>query len=328
MSVVNTVNGPIDSADLGRVLMHEHIFILSPEMMQNYETGWHEEERVQDAIEKLQALKSAGIDTLVDQTCVGYGRYIPRIQRIAKEVDVHILVPTGLIDFYDIPHYFAYGRAPRGGSRDTLVDIFVSEITEGIAGGPVKASFIKVATQNCVTPGLERILVAAAKAHVETGAPISTHTDGKRGGTAQQDILEREGVALSRVIIGHCGDSTDLDYLRGIMDRGSYAGMDRFGLYPLFAPDDEQRARVVAELCSQGYADKMLLSHDANCYIDWNPGTTSLAPNSHFRYIPEVVVPMLRDLGVTEHQLDTMLVGNPRTILEIPVPSDRPAAGA
>jgi phosphotriesterase-related protein len=316
MSLVNTVKGPIDTADLGRVLMHEHIFILSTEMMQNYDTGWQEEERVQDAIEKLRALKKAGIDTLVDQTGVGYGRNIPRVQRVAAEVDMHILVPTGLIDFHDVPHYFAYGRAPRAGGRDVLVDIFAKEIQEGINGGPVKAGFIKVATQHGMSLGLERILVAAAKAHRETGAPISTHTDGKRGGIAQQDIFEREGVDLSRVIIGHCGDNTDLDFLRGIMDRGSYAGMDRFGLYPMFPPDDTERARVVAELCRQGYAGKMLLSHDANCYIDWNPDTPLMAPNSHFRYIPEVVVPMLHEFGVTEEQLDTMLVGNPRTIFE------------
>jgi len=285
--------------------------------MQNYDTGWHEEERVQDAVDKLRALKKAGIDTLVDQTAVGYGRYIPRLERIAREVDVHILVPTGLIDFHDIPHYFAYGRAPRAGGQDMLVDIFASEIEQGIGGGPVKASFIKVATErHGINPGLERILRAAAKAHRRTGAPISTHTDGKRGGVAQQDLFEEEGVDLSRVIIGHCGDNTDLDYLRGIMDRGSFAGMDRFGLYPMFPPSDETRAEVVAKLCAEGYADRMLLSHDANCYIDWNPDTPLMAPNSHFRFIPEVVVPLLRQYGVTQRQLDTMFVENPRRIFE------------
>ena len=100
------------------------------------------------------------------------------------------------------------------------------------------------------------------------------------------------------------------------MDRGSYAGMDRFGLYPMFPPADDERAKVVATLCAEGYAGKMLLSHDANCYIDWNPDTPTVAPNSHFRYIPEVVVPMLREFGVTEEQLDTMFVANPRRIFE------------
>ena len=315
MSLVNTVKGPIDTLALGRVLMHEHIFILSPEMMQNYDTGWREEERVQDAIAQLRALKRAGIDTLVDQTAVGYGRFIPRIERIAQEVDLHIIVPTGLIDFHDMPHYFAY-RDPSL-QREMLVDMFVSEIEEGINGGPVKASFIKVATEkHGINPGLERILQAAAKAHRITGVPISTHTDGKRGGVPQQDVFEREGVDLSRVIIGHCGDSTDLDYLRGIMKRGSYVGMDRFGLDPLFPPSYQERAKIVAGLCAEGLADQILLSHDANCYIDWNPMTPQIAPNSHFRFIPEVVVPLMIEYGVTEHQLHTMMVDNPRKIFE------------
>lgn len=315
MPLVNTVGGPVDTADLGRVLMHEHIFILSPDIMQNHDTGWREEERVQDAIEKLRALKLAGIDTLVDQTPTGYGRFIPRIERIGKEVDLHIIVPTGLIDFHDIPHYFAY--RPPGAQLDLLVDMFVYDIEEGIHGGQVKASFIKVATErHGVTPGLERILQAAAKAHRMTGVPISTHTDGKRGGIAQQDIFEREGVDLSRVIIGHCGDSEDLDYLRGIMNRGSYAGMDRFGLDPLFLPTYQERVRIVAELCAEGFADRMLLSHDANCYIDWNPDTPQIVPNSHFRFIPEVILPLLLEYGVTEDQVRTMMVDNPRRIFE------------
>lgn len=315
MPVVNTVKGPIDSADLGRVLMHEHIFILSTEIMQNFDTGWREEERVADAIEKLRALKRAGIDTLVDQTPVGYGRSIPRIQRIAAEVDLHIIVPTGLIDFHDIPHYFAYHPVDR--QMDMLVDMFVSEIQGGINGGPVKAAFLKVATgQHEISPGLERILLAAAKAHRQTGVVISTHTDGKRGGAPQQDVFERAGVDLSRVIIGHCGDSTDLDFLRGIMRRGSYAGMDRFGLDPMFPPTYRERAKIVAALCAEGFAERMLLSHDANCYIDWNPNTPQIAPDSHFRFIPEVVAPLLLEYGVTEEQLHTMMVDNPRRIFE------------
>ena len=163
--------------------------------------------------------------------------------------------------------------------------------------------------------GLERILVAAAKAHRRTGAFVSTHTDGKYGGTAQQDVFEREGVDLSRVVIGHCGDNTDLSYLRGVMDRGSYAGMDRFGSTRCLAGRrraGQDRGRALR----RGLRRQTLLSHDANCYIDWNPDTPTMAPNSHFRFIPEVVVPMLREFGVTEEQLDTMFVANPRRIFE------------
>ena len=99
MSTVETVRGPVDVADLGPTLMHEHIFVLQPEALQNYghvwgASYWDEEVRVADAIEKLRAVRAAGIETIVDPTAPGLGRYIPRIQRINAEVDLNIVVAT------------------------------------------------------------------------------------------------------------------------------------------------------------------------------------------------------------------------------------------
>ena len=100
MSTVETVRGPVAVTDLGPTLMHEHIFVLQPEALQNYghvwgESYWDEEVRVADAIEKLRAVRAAGIQTIVDPTVPGLGRYIPRIQRINAEVDLNIVVATG-----------------------------------------------------------------------------------------------------------------------------------------------------------------------------------------------------------------------------------------
>src|SRR5437667_8398293 len=100
MSTVETVCGPVDVANLGATLMHEHVFVLQPEALQNYghvwgESYWDEELRVADAIDKLRAGRAAGIQTIVDPTAPGLGRYIPRIQRINAEVDLNIVVATG-----------------------------------------------------------------------------------------------------------------------------------------------------------------------------------------------------------------------------------------
>ena len=95
MTIVPTANGSADSAALGRTLMHEHIFVITTEVQQNHDE-WDEEERVTDAVEKLRALKAAGYDTVVDLTVIGLGRYIPRIVRIAKQVDINIIVATGV----------------------------------------------------------------------------------------------------------------------------------------------------------------------------------------------------------------------------------------
>src|ERR1700730_16360116 len=107
MPSIQTVRGAIDSAQLGVTLMHEHIFFLSTEIMQNYPEGWGDEDkRVSDAIRRLNELKAVGVDSLVDLTVIGLGRYIPRIKRIAEQTKINILVATGVYTYNDIPMYF------------------------------------------------------------------------------------------------------------------------------------------------------------------------------------------------------------------------------
>jgi phosphotriesterase-related protein len=146
--------------------------------------------------------------------------------------------------------------------------------------------------------------------------PITTHTDSAtHRGRDQQRVFGDEGVDLARVVIGHCGDSTDLDYLRELMDNGSLIGMDRFGVDALL-PTDE-RVRVVAELCALGYADRMVLSHDAACFMDWfDPEIMAGATNWHYNHISDDVLPALRDRGVTQDQIDQMLVANPKRLFD------------
>ena len=111
MTQVQTVKGAIDASELGPTLMHEHVFVLTPDLLQNhphYPAPWDEEERVSDAIDKLKSLSGLGIRSIVDPTVVGLGRYIPRVQRIADEVDLNIIVATGLYTYKEIPPNFHY----------------------------------------------------------------------------------------------------------------------------------------------------------------------------------------------------------------------------
>src|SRR5580704_13449899 len=101
MAQVNTVAGPVDGARLGRTLMHEHIFVLSPEIEKTAEE-WDEPAQVARAVEKLRELKEHGIDTLVDLTVIGLGRYIPRIAEIAARVpEMNVVVATGVYTYND-----------------------------------------------------------------------------------------------------------------------------------------------------------------------------------------------------------------------------------
>ncbi len=315
MTTVQTARGPIATTDLGVVLMHEHVFVLSPEIIANYPEGWGDEAaREADAVQKLNALKAVGVDTIVDPTVIGLGRYIPRIQRVAAQTDLQIVVATGVYTYNDVPMYFHFTGPGTGlGGPETMTDLFVRDITEGIADTGVRAAILKCATDEPgVTPGVERVLRAVAQAQVRTGVPITTHTHaGTRRGLEQQRIFAEEGVDLSRVIIGHSGDTTDLDYLEELIAAGSYLGMDRFGLDFLLSFSD--RVDTVARMCERGHADKMVLSHDASCYIDWLPEATLplVAPNWHYLHIHHDVLPALRARGVTEEQITTMLVDNP-----------------
>jgi len=315
VSTVETLAGPVDLDRLGPTLMHEHIFVLTPDLLQNYPEGWDEEERVEDAVIQLRGLKDLAIDTIVDPTVVGLGRYIPRLQRIAERVDVNVIVATGLYTYNDIPfkfHYFA--PDPAAGRQDPLIDLFLKDINDGIAGTGVRAAFLKCAIDRPgLTPGVERVMRAVARAHRLSGVPITVHTSvHNQGGQVAQRVLREEGVDLSRVVIGHCGDSTDLDYLRGLADEGSLLGMDRFGLDTLLPTND--RVNTVVQLCEAGYADRMVLSHDASCFIDWFPleGLRRALPKWNYRHISEDVLPALRERGVSEADVQKMLVDNPR----------------
>lgn len=316
---VETVRGPMDTSTLGVTLMHEHVFVLNAEIQQNFPTQWDEEERVADAIAKLTELKGRGVQTIVDPTVIGLGRYIPRIQRIARQIDLNIIVATGLYTYNDVPFYFHFrGPGTALDGPEVMADMFVQDITQGIAGTGVKAAILKCATEVAgLTPGVERVLRAVAQAHRRTGVPITTHTHAHTyRGRDQQRVFKEEGVDLTRVIIGHSGDSTDLDYLKELMDNGSYIGMDRFGIDVLLPFDD--RVNTVVALCKQGYAGNMVLAHDASCFIDWFDVEVKQAamPKWTFTHISDDVLPALRARGVTEAQIKQMLVENPRRIFE------------
>ncbi len=320
MALVNTVKGPIDTAQVGVTLMHEHIFVLSTEIMQNYPEAWGDEEnRVADAADRMNELYSRGVDSIVDLTVVGLGRYIPRIQRVADQTELNIVVATGVYTYNDVPFYFHFqGPGTVLGGDEPMVDMFVRDIEEGIADTGVKAAILKCATDvQGVTPGVERVLRAVAQAHRRTGVPISTHTHSPtERGLEQQRIFEEEGVDLSRVVIGHSGDTTDIEYLEKLIATGSYIGMDRFGIDVLLPFED--RVNTVAKMCELGHAGKMVLSQDASCFQDSLPEAALpvMLPNWHYLHIHNDVIPALKQRGVTDEQIKTMLVDNPRAIFE------------
>jgi phosphotriesterase-related protein len=309
---VETVRGPAELSELGPTLMHEHIFILQPEALQNFghvwgASYWDEEERHDDAVRKLSALRDAGIQTIVDPTVPGLGRYIPRIQRLAAEVDLNIIVATGVYAFLELPNFLGY-RSPRA-----IAEFFIREIREGIDDTGVKAAFLKCAVErHGIVGDVPRILKAVAIAALETGAPVMVHTNAEaRTGLPALEALIGHGVDPRRIVIAHAGDSNELDYLRAIADTGAWLGCDRFGIEHFNPLPD--RIRTLTGLVSEGLADQVHLSHDAACFFDFMVGDPNFANESpDYLLISREVLPALLDTEVTQEQIDQMMVGNPR----------------
>lgn len=321
---IQTATGAVDAGELGRVSMHEHVLIVNPAVHEYPDVAWNGErqDRIDEAVPQLDRLKALGIDTIVDLTVAGLGRRAAEVREIALRTELKIVVATGYYTFADLPpglRTHTPSRAVGGELEDVLVGMFVRDIEEGIAGTPARAAVLKCATdQQGVTPGVERVMRAVAAAHLLTGVPISTHTHAaSRSGLEQQRIFAEEGVDLSRVVIGHCGDSVELDYLRELMDRGSTIGSDRFGFYIAGAPGLAERVEVIAKLCSEGYSDRIVLGHDAHCYADWNHESDPFTDLTEWNYehIPTAVIPALLAAGVSEAELEQMLVSNPRRLL-------------
>jgi phosphotriesterase-related protein len=138
VAMVETARGPVPAADLGKTLMHEHVFVLTADVQQNFPDEWgDEEQRVADAVQRLSELPRHGVGTIVDVTVIGQGRNIPRVKRIAEQVPgLNIVVATGVYTFDEVPLFFS--RRP----REAMTELFVRDITEGIAGTGVKAGML------------------------------------------------------------------------------------------------------------------------------------------------------------------------------------------
>ncbi len=312
MSTVETVRGPVELTQLGPTLMHEHVFIAEPEALQNYghvwgPSYWDEDVRVADAITKLRALRDVGVHTLVDATAPGLGRNIPRLQRVNAEVDLNIVVATGLYAFLQLPNFLVYR------SVDAIAEFFVREIREGIDDTGVKAAFLKCCVEHHGLVGdIPRILAAVAVASVETGAPVMVHTNAvAETGRLALAELTKHGVDPTRIVIAHMGDSNDLDYLRSIADTGAWLGCDRFNI-PHFNPD-EKRIETLARLVADGYVGQIHIGHDAACFCDFMTGDPAFANEKpSYVHFHTTVIPKLLEADVSQDDIETMLVANPQ----------------
>ncbi|MGJ9412725.1 phosphotriesterase [Aeromicrobium sp. CF4.19] len=316
---VQTFSGPVPAHDLGTTLVHEHIFVTHPELDLNLpHPEWDREHALRTAVDGLERLYELGVRTVVDLTVLGLGRDVARVAEVARHVRVNLVASTGYYTSNTLPHYFGtHGPGRLVDGPDPLTELFLSDIEDGIADTGVRAGMLKVVTdREGMTPDVQRVIVAAAQAHVRTGVPITTHTHApSHVGLDQLDLLQEHGVDPGRVVIGHSGDTDDLDYLHALLERGAWLGLDRFGMEHVF-PDD-RRIATTLHLLREGHADRLLLSHDAAFFSRVTPPSWRARETPHWTMenISTRIVPALLAGGATEQDIDQMLVQNPARLL-------------
>ncbi len=304
---IQTVLGPIEPADLGVTLMHEHTLVDAWEWggRLGYDSTVDDEELL---VEELAFYRDAGGSALVDVTPIGLRRDPSGIRRLAQATGLHIIMGCG---WYRERVYPAYIHEL---STNALAGMLVKELEEGVEGGTRPGIIGEIGTERFhVTPAEEKVFRAAARAQRATGATVTTHTT-HFGDLAheQMDILMEEGVPPERIVIGHLGERRGVKGELAVAERGVYVEIDHIGRAASAGTQPEwRRARNVAELVQAGYLERVLISMDicANSLLHWNGG-------HGFDYLLTTFVPLLREEGLTGDQIRTILVDNPIRVLD------------
>jgi predicted metal-dependent phosphotriesterase family hydrolase len=306
---IRTVLGPISPERLGICMVHEHLIVDAWGMwpVPNYSLIVDDVDLV---TEEVQAYRAAGGVSIVDVTNIGLGRDPLALRRISEATGVQIVMGCGWYRERVYPPYIQEKNS------DELAAILVSEITEGVNGTGIRPGIIgEIGTERkFITPAQERVFRAVARAHLRTGAPISTHTT-HWGELAleQLDLLEEEGVDPHHVIIGHLGDRRNISMLLPIADRGAFLGIDNIGYHDY--QREERRAQNVFELIQAGFRSQVLLSMDVATLNDLHS-----YGGKGFDYLLLRFIPLLRELGATDEDVQALIIENPRRALAFSEP--------
>jgi phosphotriesterase-related protein len=328
MGSVMTVTGPVDGQQLGRTLVHEHLVISYYGEQYERTARWTRAEIVARAVDKMAELAAAGFRTFVDPCPIELGRDPELYAEIAQRTGMQIVCTTGFYTEHlgsGLPFYW------RARDPEEISEFYLSELRDGIGTTGIRPGAIKAATGVEVTPAERRMLIGAAVTQRESGVAIITHTEQSTNGDVQQDVFAEHGADLSRVLIGHQDEQPELAEIRKLAERGTFVGMDRVGL-EILAPDS-RRADHVAALVKEGFRRQVCLSQDHICALTaprpsyWVPPERRAARVEHkaaidwqvtdrpYTYVYTEFVAMLKERGVTDDDVESIFVDNPRRLL-------------
>ncbi len=317
LTKIQTTTGTATPAELGRTLVHEHVLVGFP--------GWELDakapkfkraEAMARAVDQMQELRGHGVGTFVDPCPMDLGRDAVFLAELSQKSGMRIICTTGAY-FEAEGNTYTFRHLP----IEEITAIYVQEIEQGIGETGIKAGAIKIATGAPTVSAYERKLVtAAARAAKITGVPLISHTQDACCGHDQIDMVTGEGVPADQLLVGHSDGRDDFDYQQSLAARGAYVGFDRFGI-SLFQPD-EVRVKNVLKLAAAGHLERVLMSHDSiMCwlgrpvpYANTFEAMLDMLPEWRSTHIFKKIVPMLREGGMSEREVETILVDNPRRL--------------
>lgn len=318
--MINTVLGPVSANDLGKTLMHEHFVFGYPGYSGDITLGpFDREKAIQTGIDVAERLKSYGVKTVIDATPNECGRDPELLKEISSKTGINIICATGYYcEAVGAPPYFRR-RMGLGDAQTEVYEMFMKEITDGIANTGIKPGIIKLASsQNQITDYERMFFKAAARVQAETGITLVTHTQVGTMGPEQAELLISEGADPGRIIIGHMCGNTDISYHVRTLNYGVTIAFDRFGLQGMVgAPMDELRVACLVGLIGIGYGNRIVCSHDKvitwlGRYQPYPEEKARLTKNWHTFHLFENIVPLLKRAGITQQQIDALFEDNIR----------------
>jgi len=346
---VMTVLGPVNASQLGAVLPHEHLLI---DLRNQYVEPIDPEKRafgrselslanagvlrrnpyalrsnllldnLSLACEELDPFMRLGGRTVVECTSLGIGRDPLGLKIIARNTNLHVVAGCG---------YYTADTHPaemHSWAEDEIARRMLYDLTHGMDGTTVRAGVIgEVGTSWPVHPNELKCLRASAIAHKQTGVAVYVHCyPWGKGGLQAARLLLSEGVAAHKIVICHVDVEFDLVYIRQLLDLGVYVEFDNFGKEFYIDPPDRafaggvfardiERAHVVARFINAGFLSQLLITNDIclksmlHTFGGWG-----------YDHLFAHVVPMLREVGVSDDQLHQLCVGNPAALLDAPLP--------
>ena len=309
---VQTVLGPIDPAELGWVLPHEHTAIVLWHIPNRWDY-WELRRDEPVIVEELGAFRAAGGAAIVDLTLDGVGRDPEWLAGLARATGLHLVMGSG---WYRGAHYPAEALIDRR-SVGALADVIVRDATVGVGETGIRAGIIgEIGTDKpWLSAQEERVHRAAAQAARTTGLAITTHAVQSTVGLAQLDVFEAEGADLTRVVIGHADSNPTLDYHLAIVERGATVEFDFLGMS--FSVRERYGEGLIIdnlrELLARGHVERILLSQDV-CH----DSQLRRYGGNGYTYLAESFLPRLRAAGVSDNEIRTITIDNPRRLLTIP----------